>query len=786
MFRTGLLKTSVFFAAGLLFACLAQAQNVPLGTWRIHLPFDNIKHVEAVGGRIFAASESGFFFCDAGNGHLQVLSKSDGFSENKISDLVYDAKLDVLAVAYESGNLDLLKNGNKIVNINTLKNLDLSGSHRINHILINKGYAYLSCDIGLVVVNIAKEEIYTSITGLGGGNAQIPVFATALLDNMLYLATSQGIKVIDSRKNLQDYTLYSTYNFIPSLPAGSYKGAYVGVVNGTVYAWNGSTGFYTKNGNNSWTGLDLPVFRNAGSAINSLKISADTLLVCSGDSVVKIRLGSSPGKTVFRDTALIKAANNAVTDQNGRLWVADGVNGLAGTLNGTMRSFPIKGPSTDKPFRLYSYADKVACLPGGYYYQSYFAGLGYNSGVSVFDAEGWNTYGPVQTKSWPKNAASDFCDACYVPSEDALYISSYNNGIVKMKPGGLFESITQDSIGTPFIPVATTFHSLRNSSARVDNNGNVWYSVVTSPHPLVCQNLQTGKWSYIPNPDKSAPYDDQATDFPAEMVITPNNDKWVRLYPKFGNTVWVVRDSITSKLLSTTSGFGKLPGNTVSDIALDGDGSVWLATDKGLCVFYSPSSIFDTDSPDASTPIYDGRPVLESEVLTALAIDGGGRKWVGTSNNGLWLFNKDITKAVAYFNTDNSPLPSNSITDITINQVTGEVFIATPEGLVSYRSSGTGDAANPAVECTDAHVFPNPVRPGYTGQVAITGITGNSNVKITDVAGRLAYEGTATGSTFTWNLKDYNGTDARTGVYYAFISAPDGTGTCIVNFAVIR
>jgi hypothetical protein len=161
-------------------------------------------------------------------------------------------------------------------------------------------------------------------------------------------------------------------------------------------------------------------------------------------------------------------------------------------------------------------------------------------------------------------------------------------------------------------------------------------------------------------------------------------------------------------------------------------------------------------------------------------VDGGNRKWFAT-DNGLWLFSEDADEALQHFTTANSPLPSNRIVDVDVNDKTGEVWVATDGGVVSYRGSATVTEGKP--DC--ARAFPNPVRPDFSGQVGISGLANNALVKITDVAGHLVYATKATGGTVTWNMTDAQGQRVRSGVYLVLSSDADGNNTCVSKVAVL-
>ncbi|HRI29822.1 MAG TPA: hypothetical protein PK715_17310, partial [Chitinophagales bacterium] len=182
---------------------------------------------------------------------------------------------------------------------------------------------------------------------------------------------------------------------------------------------------------------------------------------------------------------------------------------------------------------------------------------------------------------------------------------------------------------------------------------------------------------------------------------------------------------------------------------------------------YCPSLIFTTGC-DAIRPFVNvtgfGAYLLETEVVRAIVVDGANRKWIGTEN-GLWLMSADGSAPVQYFTTSNSPLLSNFITALALDGQTGELYIGTDRGLVSYRTNATDGAA---AQTGNISVFPNPVRPGYEGDIAVQGLGANANVKITDISGNLMFEATANGGTVIWNGQDYNGKKAASGVYLIF------------------
>jgi hypothetical protein len=213
-----------------------------------------------------------------------------------------------------------------------------------------------------------------------------------------------------------------------------------------------------------------------------------------------------------------------------------------------------------------------------------------------------------------------------------------------------------------------------------------------------------------------------------------------------------------------------------------------VGTKEGLYSFECTSAIFNDENPCKGTRqivTVDGFNgyLLQDELIKCIAIDGANRKWVGTTN-GIFVQSADGRTTLGRYNISNSPLPSNFIEDIAINQASGEVWIGTGAGLISLRTDAT---LGGNVNGKKPYAYPNPVRPDYDGPIAIYGLARDANVKITDVAGHLVYEGTANGGQAIWNGRDYLGRRAASGVYlvYATSSTSFDTPDAIVTKVVI-
>lgn len=264
-------------------------------------------------------------------------------------------------------------------------------------------------------------------------------------------------------------------------------------------------------------------------------------------------------------------------------------------------------------------------------------------------------------------------------------------------------------------------------------------------------------------------------------IVDLNGLHWTKLPQSLGGGILVNGQSGSqNRVLSTSTGNGSLPASKINSLAVDLDGYVWFASAKGVG-YFSPEGVLGTGRVDAILPIFGQRKLFSNEECTALAVEPGNRKWIGT-RNGLYLFNADATELIRKFTAADSPLPADLITALRFDSENGLLLVETPNGMVSYRS----DASAATDKLSAIRIFPNPIRPGYSGTLGISGLTASSTVKITDISGRLVYETRSQGGTASWNLNDYTGRRAKGGVYLILTVSSDGSEKIAGKLAVIE
>lgn len=760
-------ETGVFFSRHIrlllyfLLPSSLSAQDIPVGTWRTHASYQSLQTLAVAGERVYAAYANGFFYYDQSFSSTTTLSKLDGFSEAEVGRLAYDETTQTLIVAYQNGNIDLVRN-NEITNVNELAASSLVADKQINHVLVAGNAAYVSGNFGVVVLNVASSEIRETYRNLGAGGAALSVNASVIVADTLFLATSQGLLAAPATGvNLQDFNNWQT---VP-LPDGFSTQPVQTITsrNEILYAvWSGNQLYAHQN--QTWQPVPLPT----NDTIHFVSASAEQILIG-----VPNRIYSLTTNNQLREIThpLIQQPQEATYDGEGNLWIADAVNGLLRENAGNVEAIVPDGPANSDTWQLLSYEQNMLALPGGY--DNAFNPLNQQNGFDVFTPVGWENYrssAPELARRIPP--MRDLVSATYNPADGSLYIGSFGEGLLASQPDGSFQVFNSANS-----PLQTSANGLRITGLATDDMGNVWLTVYGADigKPTLYVRKADNTW-------QSIVFNNNVARFPVDVIIDDLGYKWLMLQGLNVGGIWVFDEQANrSRYLTSTTGQGGLPSANVRSLTKDRQGQLWVGTDRGVAFFLVPGDVFEANSFDAFTPIFDGRRLLQDETVSCIAVDGGNRKWMGT-NNGAWLFSPEGDELIHHFTTQNSPLPSDVIADIAIQPVTGEVFIATDKGIISYRGTATGGNE----QHTEVTVFPNPVRPGFEGVLSISGLVMNAIVKITDVSGRLVYETRSQGGTATWGLRDYTGRRAATGIYLIYSADESGQETFVTKFAVVR
>ncbi|QNH61755.1 two-component regulator propeller domain-containing protein [Hymenobacter sediminicola] len=759
-YRVVLLVASLLAAPATL-----QAQSVGFGDWQLHLPTSGARVLAEAGNRIYVAADNSFYYFDKETSTTTLLSSRDGLNGAGVKTIAYDSVSQQLLVAYQDANLDLISaDAGRIRNISDIQRKQLSGSKAINAISFSGQRAYLACDFGIVVVDLSKLEVRDTYSNIGPLGAGVKVYATTVSGGIIFAATDKGLHHASLTANLADYRAWTL-----DIPADDGFFKTLVTHRGQVYAGRSFGNILRYRSGSVWEAINTTY----ANFYTSLTSSAAGLLFTDETKVSLLNVTSN-AVTVLSNAAF-SSPRFGLRAKDGAIYIADLQRGLLRTTDrNTYEAFMGNAPQTQQAFGLLADArsNTVNVFTGGF-------DLAYTqqerrSGFYEYQEGRWTNY---TSENYPTTTQypniKDITRGARTP-DGTLYVGSYGDGLLRWKAPGDFTLYTPAN--SPLISAIPGQPYTRVTDVAAAANGDVW---VATRHPE--------------QPSRSGLH-----------VLTPSTDTWrtIPFYPGFDNLDRLVLDDFGAVWVSQARKLGAglmayddvnktppvyfsqangLPSNTIYALAKDRKGAIWVATDKGIAVFDDPSSAFTDARPAFTTPILDRFPALNEEVVRAVAVDGANRKWFGT-DRGLWLLSEDGTAVVHHFTTANSPLPSNQIVDVAVNDKTGEVFAATVAGVVSYKGSATVTEGTP--QC--AKVTPNPVRTNFTGQVGVSGLSNNGIVKITDVTGKLVFQTTATGGTVIWNLADYNGRKVQSGVYLVLSSDAEGKNGCISKIAVVE
>ncbi len=354
------------------------------------------------------------------------------------------------------------------------------------------------------------------------------------------------------------------------------------------------------------------------------------------------------------------------------------------------------------------------------------------------------------------------------PSNSSYYHFSTQDKVITAT---LDNSIIQLSENTPKTPITNPLISAPKDA--IYNANTLW--IADSQNGLLSGLEETFQQH---NPEIQ---DTTIHPRPDSTIIDLNGNTWTRL-PTYLSGGIMIKNATSNKeiFLNTSVGYGGLPSSTINSLAVDEEGYIWFASDRGVG-YISADELQSPGNINAILPIYGQRKLFSNEKCTAIAVESGNRKWIGT-RNGLYHFSADGSEQLQHFTVDNSPLPSNHILSLKLEPETGLLYIDTPLGMMSYRTSTLA----PTQSMDKLTIFPNPVRPGYAGIVGFKGLANHSIVKITQLSGRLVYETTSNGGLASWNLNDYTGQRVKGGIYMVFINSPDGNQKLAGKLAIIE
>lgn len=780
-----------------LFHRSSAQSEVAIGQWQDHFAFRQLVAVVQGGGKIFAATDNSLFSFDPSTGEMEKLSKVNVLSDVGIKGLAYNEPLGMLVVHYSNGNIDLLQ-GRSATNLGDIKRSNLLGDKSVNAVIFDGPRAYLACGFGIVVLDLERKEVRDTWR-IGPNGSQVQVQDLAFHNDSIYAATTSGLYT--APRNGSNLAAFTSWRLRTDMSEGAGEGPF-----DLLASFQGRLllNYASAQGNrdslliltpeNTWQ--RFTPFNDRGTRGIDVSSDGQHVLFAQGNQVVVygsnlFEAAPSPLFQVdyYGSLNTFMSAQQAVGTA-ADVWIADLNEGLVRARNsGQQAHFP-NGPKRLNTWSMASGGGIVLVASGAM--AGNFSNEFLKEGVHRLKDGQWTTADVGNSTVLQAGAnqyggtVNDIVAVAVDPNDpDLTWYGSWDDGLIEVRNG-----------------VPTTIYNANNSALGLDilgfegrcnvagldhdDQGNLWMTNPWSAAPIVCRT-RAGAWhAFSPGTLLAGNL------LMTQILAASNGYKWV-VRPR-GNGIFVFDDGGTLdntsddryKLLNNTEGSGGLPAPDVFCVAEDKEQQIWVGTSKGIAVFYTPDAVFNSSGFDAQQILLeqDGnfQYLLETEAVSAIEVDGANRKWIGTQTGGVFLVSPDGRTLLRSFTMENSPLPSNTIYAITIEAISGEVFIATDRGIMSFRSDATeGGEVN---EC--ATVFPNPVQPDYSGPVAITGLMRDSEVKVADIAGNLVYRTTSLGGQALWPGTDMEGNKVSTGVYMVFVADQFGSSKCNTKVLVVR
>jgi len=745
----------------------------PVGTWSDHLSYYSAKNIVIGPREVYASTGSSILVYNRAFDELKKISRVQGLSETSISTIAWSSENNSLIIAYSSTNIDLLKD-NIVYNIPDIKRKYLPGKKEIYKIRTRGKYVYLASSFGIVVVDVVRNEIYdTWKPGTAGETAE--VYDIAFGNNKVYAATSTGVYFADvSNPGLSYYGNWSLVTILPS-PAAFYNAV----------AFSQNNIFVNRSDNNASGDSVYAIDSNSGVTLFSylpgiFNRSFDNYpngftITSQGSIRVYPDNGSLP-KTISSYNPGTPDISHAVADGND-IWIADNSVGLIKGVN--MSDFiklNLPGPYTNNVIYLTNSRGKTFITGGG------------------IDNAWNNQWRPLQVfmhddNSWNSEISYSLWDAMRVlvdpENNNHYYVSTWGSGLLEYENNTLLHKY--DDSNSPLQTIIPGRPYSRLCGLAMDKSRNIWMTQTEVPG-----SIKVLKPDGSDNPWIIFPITIDAPTI-GDIIITKTGYKWIVLPRGYG--LFVLDDNGTPdnftddryKMMLIKDSENKIISNVYS-IAEDLDGNIWVGTDQGPAIYYNAGHVFDDDlrAFRVKVPRNDGTGLadymLGTEVITSIAVDGANRKWLGTSGSGAYLLSPDGTVKLTNYTEENSPLLSNSVVSLDVDDKTGEVWFGTAKGVISVR----GDATAGADKFRNVYTFPNPVRENFTANVTITGLMRNTQIRITDISGNLVYQTVSDGGQASWDLKTYNGKRVSTGVYLVFCASEDGSDAFVTKMLVIK
>lgn len=735
---------------------MVDAQNISSKKWADLFSYNNVLAMKEDNGKIVAATENGIFYYTISTGEITKLSKASGLHDVKISAFDYNPQTKIGLVGYQNGSLDVITPQGVTYIVDIPIATGYNASKKINHISITGDRAVISVGYGVSIFDLKKKEFNDSAFFINGGVFEASNEAT-ILGNKVFSVTNTGLKTHELNTTFPVFATWAT----------EMTGNFTDIDSENVLAFSSANTTYLYS-----NGTSTPLSQTFTN-IKDVVVNSGGIIVTDGARIYTYNTnGNSTG------AATVGEECNTATTINSRVY---GGTVLSGIKTEDNISYKPDGPYFNYSYKIRLFNENQLLVSTGAridgYNQSQFNPK--NPGFYYYTGTEW-VYPSIFVGSTTKfNVLDAFADPA---NTSDVFFTNYattaegGHGIYKMKYNTTsknFDFVKRYDLGAPNgfgnRPVGFTSDEQNNLFATIayfgPSSALAFYERTTDT--FVLKNLNTSAgiqfptfsndllWIPLPRTTNFLVYDTKKT-------ATPSDD--------------------TQYLLDQSNG---LPSATIS-FALDKSGDAWIGAQTGLRIL--PNAVNEVKDNPQLEPIVIQQGNLAEELfrdtpILHIEVDGGNQKWVSVEDGGVYYLSASGEQTIMHFTKDNSPLPTNTVTDIKIDKKTGKVYFVTFDGIVTYQ----GNVADVTSNFGNVLVYPNPVvYSQFKGNVTIKGLAEKTNIRITDAAGNLVHSAVARTGYYEWNLNNQKGKRVASGIYFVLMTNEDGSDKATAKIAVVN
>ena len=441
------------------------------------------------------------------------------------------------------------------------------------------------------------------------------------------------------------------------------------------------------------------------------------------------------------------------------------------------------GPASNNFYRLYINKNKLYAVAGAWSQEKDCNNMGE---VHVWNGEKWEEFEQPSDASLGHRYRDLLC-LDFDPSKEGHIMVGSKAGLYEFQDGKFIKCYNKDNTSVITSPLDNNYTII--SSVKYDATGKLWLLNSLGDNSILSFDQTTQEWKHYPHSEIGSNDRYNLTG----LIIGKNNGNiWFvnnyyeknRLYKYNYNT-----DELTMYGPTFTNEDGRdITPIYVHCLAEDRNGNIWIGTTSGplylsMSDIKNGNNIFTQHKVPRNDNTNYADYLLDNSNIRCIAVDGANQKWFGT-DNGVYLVSDDCNTQIYHFDTDNSPLISNIVYSIAVNNNTGKVYFATDKGLCSFNNGIVG--SNSEMIKDNVYAYPNPVKPDYTGKINIVGLSFNANIKIVSTNGTLINEGRSAGGSYSWDGCDLNGKKVASGIYMVETATESGEKGIVCKIAIIR